>query len=366
MTLHLSLRWSHEPASALLTAAPVQAKWDRVNASGMNCPFLSASAVGGALRELGTGRERLCMASAPDGAPVAMVLMAPAGRFRWQTFQPSQLPLGALVAARGLGMNDLAASLMRSSALPLPLTVSFTQMDPLQLAREDNRPDTRFDDYISTAWLELQGTFADYWAARGKNLRQNMRKQRNKLADSGLQPSLLILQDRADMAGAIDRYGELESGGWKAGQGTAVNRDNAQGRFYLRLLEEAADKGEALVTEYRFGNKTVAMNLGLLRNQTWVVLKTAYDESIDKSLSPASLLREEELQQFFATAQVQRMEYFGRLMEWHTRLTDKQRTLYHVTAYRWPWIRQFAERRATVPVAPLSPQPQPQPQPSEG
>ena len=102
MTLHLSLRWSHEPASALLTAAPVQAKWDRVNASGMNCPFLSASAVGGALRELGTGRERLCMASAPDGAPVAMVLMAPAGRFRWQTFQPSQLPLGALVAARGL------------------------------------------------------------------------------------------------------------------------------------------------------------------------------------------------------------------------------------------------------------------------
>ena len=168
------------------------------------------------------------------------------------------------------------------------------------------------------------------------------------------------------MAGAIDRYGELESGGWKAGQGTAVHRDNAQGRFYLRLLEEAADKGEALVTEYRFGNKTVAMNLGLLRNQTWVVLKTAYDESIDKSLSPASLLREEELQQFFATAQVQRMEYFGRLMEWHTRLTDKQRTLYHVTAYRWPWIRQFAERRATVPVAPLSPQPQPQPQPSEG
>ena len=75
-----------------------------------------------------------------------------------------------------------------------------------------------------------------------------------------------------------------------------------------------------------------------------VVLKTTYDESI-RQLSPAFLLRESELQEIFAQGQVRRIEYFGRLMDWHTKMTPNKRTLYHLTAYRWPMLKLLALAR---------------------
>ena len=146
------------------------------------------------------------------------------------------------------------------------------------------------------------------------------------------------------MAAAIAHYGQLESAGWKAQSGTAIHPDNAQGRFYRELLEHASLRGEAVVYQYLFDDRVVAMNLCLLSQGTLVVLKTTYDESI-KTLSPAFLLREEELQDIYRQGQIKRIEYFGKVMEWHTKLTDKKRTLYHLTTYRWPFIKKLAEAR---------------------
>ena len=53
--------------------------------------------------------------------------------------------------------------------------------------------------------------------------------------------------------------------------------------------------------------------------------------------------------------QVKHLEYFGRFMEWHSKWTDKKRTLYHLTLYRWPFLKKLAEarhRRAKAPVKP--------------
>ena len=342
-------------ATALLEQDELRHAWDSLNALGLDLPFLSAGSMTAALREFGGGREQLCVASR-GGQIVAMALVVATDALRWTLFQPSQVPLGAWVAAGGERLPDVAAGLLGRGLSPWAASLSFTQVDPLQAPRAGDTAAARYDDYIDTAWLELIGSFDEYWAARGKNLRQNLRKQRNKLADEGTAATLLVWRDSADMAAAIDRYGELESAGWKAGNGTAVHRDNAQGRYYTGLLETCAARGEALVTEYRFGERTVAMNLGLVRNGTWTVLKTAYDESIGKALSPSSLLREDELKRFFETADLRRIEYYGRVMEWHMRLTDTHRTLYHYTAYRWPWVRRLAERRrAAMPATPAAP-----------
>ncbi|HRH86933.1 MAG TPA: GNAT family N-acetyltransferase [Rubrivivax sp.] len=275
---------------------------------------------------------------------VAMLLVVPDGMLRWRTFQPSQLPLGAWVAAPHLGLPDLCRSAMRGP-LRACMVLSITQVDPLLAVRQDDADDTRHSDYIDTAWVEVQGSFEDYWAARGKNLRQNLRKQRNRLAAEGATTTLRILRQPEEMAPALTRYGTLESAGWKAGEGTAIHPANAQGRFYTRLLEAAAQRGEALVFEYLIGERSAAINLCLLRHGTLVVLKTTYDESMPKTLSPAFLLREEELQHVFAGNEIRRIEYYGRVMEWHTKLTGKQRTLYHLSAYRWPMLKQQAERR---------------------
>jgi hypothetical protein len=72
------------------------------------------------------------------------------------------------------------------------------------------------------------------------------------------------------------------------------------------------------------------------------LLKTTYDEKM-KSFSPAQLLHEDLFKAIFDRGDVSRVEFFGKVMEWHTRWTDNERVLYHLTAYRWPIIRRAKE-----------------------
>ena len=334
--------WSRTPATALAGLEETAAEWDRLNGLRMNLPFMSAAAMGAALAAFGTGNERLFVCR--QGARVvAMFLLVAQGRWRWATFQPSQIPLGAWVADPALSVQALARSLVRGP-LRACLALSITQIDPLVEPRTADTPNTQHSDYVDTAWIDIEGSFADYWAARGKNLRQNLRKQRNKLAAEGVQTRKQLLTAPDQMAPALARYGALESSGWKADEGTSIHPDNAQGRFYTQLFVDAATRGEAVIYEYLFDDRTVAMNLGLLRDGVLVVLKTTYDESI-KLFSPASLLREEELQDFFADGRVRRIEYYGSVMDWHTKLTDDKRGLHHLTLYRWPFLKKLAESR---------------------
>lgn len=340
---HQRLTWRRQPAASAFCDPKTRQCWDGLNAQQGDLPFLGANAMRNAVETLGSGREVLLTGSARNGQVCAMFVLTPAGFLRWSTFQPSQVPLGAWVADASLSIDRLVDDLMAGSGLPC-LVLSITQVDPKLAARGTDTATSRRTDYIPTGWVEIEGEFADYWAARGKNLRQNMRKQRNKLAADGVQTRMLVWRERADMEPALQRYAALETAGWKAAEGTAIHAGNAQGRYYIRLFNEAAETNEAVIYEYRFDDRTVAMNLCLLRAGQLIVLKTAYDESI-KSLSPAFLLREEELQSFFGGTEVRRVEYYGRLMDWHTKLTERQRTLYHLTSYRWAWVKRLAERR---------------------
>lgn len=338
----LRIRWRNLPAVSLHQDPTLLARWDALNAARRDLPFLAGRAICTALATLGQGSERLLIGSQGEQV-VAMFVLVPQDRFRWQTFQPSQVPLGAWVAAAHLSLQELARSLLRGP-LGFCLGLSVTQVDPHVAPRTPDTADSQHSDYIDTGWIDLKGSFDDYWSARGKNLRQNMRKQRAKLAADGVRLTLQVLRDHADMGPAVARYGRIESAGWKAQQGTAIHPDNAQGRYYRELLEQASLSGEAVVYQYLFNDQVVAMNLCLARQGVLVVLKTTYDESFP-SLSPAFLLREAELQELFAQGQIQRLEYFGRLMDWHTKWTEHKRGIYHLTQYRWPFLKRLVQAR---------------------
>jgi len=146
-----------------------------LNAAHGDLPFLAGDAIVSALNILGDGQERLLVAYEGSNV-VAMFLLCRHGMFRWQTFQPSQVPL-----APGCGgpypLPDIARSLLRGP-LGLCLGLSITQIDPRIAPRTGDTSDSQSIDYIETGWIDLHGSFDEYWSARGKNLRQNMRKQR--------------------------------------------------------------------------------------------------------------------------------------------------------------------------------------------
>lgn len=309
--------------------------WDDLNRRGRSIPFLDSLFVRPLLEVFGTGGEKLALGSR-DGRLVAAAILSRAGWGRWASFQPSQMPLGPLLAAPELALDEVAESL--AGSLPgLTLGLGLTQLDPLLNARPAGTEKFATLDYIQTAWVDIDQDFETYWAARGKNLKQNMRKQRNKLAADGVALSLEVLETPASVDEALRQYGELETASWKAAEGTAVALANAQGRFYAEMLHAFCAAGRGRIYRYRFDDKVVAMDLCIESDGLLVILKTAYDGS-NKSLSPAFLMREEQFQRLFAEGRVRRIEFYGKLMEWHTRWTDNSRTLFHANAYPHAWV----------------------------
>jgi CelD/BcsL family acetyltransferase involved in cellulose biosynthesis len=340
--IELPVQWENHPASALKLNSDLTGEWDRLNAKCGDLPFLRAQAVALALDVFGNGSERLLVGRINANIE-ALFIVVPTGARRWVTFQPSQLPLGAWVSEPTLSLTDLIRSAMRGP-VGFCLIFSVTRIDPYLVQRREAAADSHYSDYIDTGWIDIVGSFEQYWNARGKNLRQNMRKQRTKLASGNITLTMRSLHTPEEMAPAVERYGTLESAGWKANEGTAIQGKNSQGVFYRTLLENAALRNEAVVYELLFGDRVVAINLCLKNKNTLVVLKTTYDESI-KSCSPAFLLRQMELEKFFQEKCIARLEYYGRIMDWHTKLTETKRTLYHLTVYRFPLLKYIATWR---------------------
>ena len=365
------LVWTVQPAAQLHAHAPA---WDALQAASTRTPFLQTSFLLPLLATFGGGGELLALGHVGShaGGPLrAAALLQPKGYGQWETFQPSQLPLGAWL---GHADDDLAA-VARGLLLRLPgmaLTLGLTQIDPQLLPRPSDGAAQQTLDYVATAHVPVQGTFDAYWEARGKNLRQNTKKQRNKLAAEGTSAQLECLTRPEDMQAALLDYGRLESAGWKAGTGTAVAPDNAQGRFYRAMLEGFASRGQARIYRYRFDDKVVAMDLCIDDGRVVVILKTAYDESY-RTISPSILMRQDEFAALFGEARFERIEFYGKVMEWHTRWTDLQRTLYHLNVYRWPVLqrlqtlrqrRQQRRHEAAAAAAPATPAAAPAPAPT--
>ena len=246
----------------------------------------------------------------------------------------------------------------KRAGLEPALMLGLTQCDPMLMARPGG---AHSFDYIRTARITVQGTFDDYWNARGKNLRNNLKKQRNRLRQDGIATRLEIVRASEDMAGAVADYGRLETTGRKATEGTAVAADNDQGRFYRTMLEALARRGAASVYRYWLDglagpevSRLAAMDLCVEGGGCIVILKTAYDEALGPQLSPALLMREDATRGLFDEGRFERIEFYGRVMEWHTRWTDEIRTMYHLNGYRWPFLgrlRAGAAKDASLPSA---------------
>jgi len=335
-------------AARELAAPEMAARWRQVHRAGPASPLLALEFVNAALAVYGSGRERLAWHT-HDGQIDTIAILTPGQAGVWHTFQPAQAPLGFWLQRGDLGPPAGLAALLRALHGPA-LMLGLSQCDPLLMPRPDDSPALRGLDYIETAHVDVTGSFDDYWQARGKNLRSNLRKQRKRLADDGIVTRLQLSTTVAEMATAVEDYGRLESTGWKGADGTAVASGNAQGRFYRTLLEAFAANGGARVYRYWIGEQLAAMDLCIEGSTFLVVLKTAYDEHLDLpaasagQLSPALLMREEAVRDIFDAGQVARIEFYGRVMEWHRRWSDDFRVLYHLNAYRWSWLGRLHAR----------------------
>lgn len=308
--------------------------WQHFNQKEMVSPLLDQAFISPLLQVFGNGKEILACYKKGDRLK-AMAILTAHGRASWGTFQPSQAPLGAWMHCAGMDWSELLSSLIKE--LPgFPLVLGITQQDPDLIVRPENNGSIKTSDYIRTARISIQGDFDSYWGTRGKNLRQNMKKQRNKLENDAVATRLQMSTAPEEVAQAIDDYGKIESAGWKGKNGTAIHPQNEQGQFYQSMLEQFCLQGAGRIYRYWYNDCIAAMDLCIEGNDSIVVLKTTYDESISNTTSPALLMRQEIFKQLFTDGKFKSIEFYGKVMEWHTRWSDELRIIYHVNKYRWP------------------------------
>lgn len=337
------MKWSLVPAARFGEQA---GQWQAMNAASLASPLLEPDFVAPLLTHFGSGGELLATCRA-DGKVVAMALLVRRRAATWETFQPSQAPIGLWMQLPGQDSEALARTLLR--ALPgAALVLSILEQDPHSAPRPADSAALATMDYIDTARVTVAGSFAHYWQGRGKNLRANLKKQRARLEREGTATALEEVRDGAGVAAAIADYGRLESTGWKGENGTAVHAGNAQGAFYRELFERFCATRRAVIYRYRFNGQLVAMDLCLECDGTLIILKTAYDESVGSALSPTLLMREEQFARVFDGGAINLIEFFGKVMEWHLRWTDEVRRMYHTTAYRWPLLPALIRRAQSL------------------
>lgn len=304
--------------------------WDTLNAENSDSPLLSSKFVAPLIANFGAGNEVLAHCEL-NGRICCMAILEKNRVGSWQTFQPSQAPVGSWLQSSEASTAELASSL-RGKLSGAWLMLGITQLDPALLPRPESSSSLTSIDYIETAHIPVTGSFDEYWAERGKNLRQNLRRQRNRLAREEVETQLSIIQDIDAIHDGVKAYGEMESAGWKNESNTAIHIDNAQGKFYEQLLKNFAQSGDAFIFQYRYNGELVTTDLCIRGGGSFIILKTTYDESITTS-SPAMLMREDAFNHIFTEQLAQRIEFYGKAMEWHKRWAKDIRTMYHVNSY---------------------------------
>ena len=328
------MEWSRYPASRF---ADFSDDWQRLNACWLDQPIMDADFVTALLRHFFEGDEVLCVGT-EEGRVTSMGFFRRIRPLHWATVMPSQAPLGLWLHEAG-ALRDAE---IRGLARTLPgtvLMIDFLQLDSERVARCGRRTFVA-QPYIETGRLQAPANFDDYFASLSKNTRQNYRRVNNKAEKAGLPIEVTPMTTRADVVEAVAAYGEIEAESWKAAEGTAVTTNNTQGRFYRDLLTTYAERGGARCWQLRIGGEIAAVDLCIENRGSTVILKTTYAERF-REFSPAMQMKFDIIRQLAGNQDGhRRIEFFGKAMEWHRKLTDDIRPLEHVT-----WFNGAATRR---------------------
>ncbi len=341
-------QWTRAPIDR---REPLPGAWHELHTRLGASPLLHADFLAAALGVFGTGDEVLLQCKR-DGDVVALAVLCPVGVGKWATFQPSQAPIGFWLQNPDHSLPELLETLHTSMPL-MTAVVSLTQQDPDRVRRPADGPRLSTLDYIDTARIVVEGDWAGYWARRGSNLRHNLKRSKSKLASCGHSHALRTIVDRRDLSAAVDTYGRIESAGWKASAGTAVAPDNDQGRFYAMLLERFAARGRAVCYQLLINDEVAATDLCIAGSDEIVILKTTYDNRFS-DYSPAFLMHEIAFQRIFERQSYARIEFYGRVMDWHLRWTDQVRRMYHVNHFRLAILKRLALRHEASTDAPTT------------
>lgn len=321
----------------------IAAQWDQLNQATFKSPILKSCFVHPALKNFAEGSEIIATCT-QSGSIIAMGIFHKYKFGCWSTFQPSQVPIGLWLCHPDLSVEPALKSLAK--ALPGPcLIISLLQQDCELLPPPAHSKKLTTMDYIETASITLNSDFDTYWQGRSKNTKKSVRKQHNKLKERELTIKLEALSDPEAIAEGLAQYGELETAGWKSQNKTAIHPNNAQGAFYSEILNNFCSEKNGVIFKYWIGDQIAAVDLCIANEESIVILKTTYDENLGE-FSPALLMHAKIFEYLFKQQKYKKIEFYGRVMDWHKKWSTEIRGLYHINVYTTRLAKYFKDFKA--------------------
>lgn len=330
------VRWHYVEASQFERYYGI---WNALNDSGPRSPLLDAALMQTALRHFAAGDEKLAMGTR-GSEPVAMALFKPCRFGKMDLFQPSQLPLGPLVAAADISFGDLVDSL--TSHLPLRcMLVSLTQLDPLYFNPAEADKDARILPHLETGYIEFPADPAEYRQSRSKKKTAQVDKRIEKAAAQFGPVRLDVCIEAGRVAALVGDFADMESAGWKGAAGSALRRGEEQESFYAEALDHFARRGEVRIFRLFFGERLAAMQIAVRRDRGLYLLKSSYDETL-KDYSPGVALKKLMVDHLLDNEpRIRRVEFYGKLIEPHRTWVNGSREIFHANIYRAPLVARM-------------------------
>lgn len=275
--------WQVLPARAHF--ACLAADWDRLNARLHDGhPYYASAFVGPLVEHFAGERDLLCLMTLL-GEVRGALLLSPLGNGRWRSFRPAQAQVTPVLLPDLQALRSLWAQLPGAPAW----VIEFRAIDPRHAPDfEPLGPRAHRSHHAQTVGIAEPQGFGPYWAGRSAKMRATFKTRFNRLArEGGFTLQCHATPEAVDAA--VQRFGGLESAGWKGAAGTAVAADNAQGRFYRDMMRRFAATGCGAVHEIHVAGQLAAAQLLVWSEGMTVFLKTAYDERLS-ALAPGRIL----------------------------------------------------------------------------
>ena len=183
-------------------------------------------------------------------------------------------------------------------------------------------------------YLELAGSWDEYFASLSAKFRSNVRNRLSRLTKLG-EPSLEVLRDRAAIEGGYADALRLEASGWKQQAGTSICSDPVVQRFYTSLTERATERGWLELLFLKVGDRRVATSYGSTYDGRLFLFKTGYDPEY-AACSPFKLLTYFAIQHAYARG-LREVDFLGDSEPWKLEWTT--------TARSHDWLFVFSDTR---------------------
>ncbi|HJT31937.1 MAG TPA: GNAT family N-acetyltransferase, partial [Pirellulales bacterium] len=172
---------------------------------------------------------------------------------------------------------------------------------------------TRIGPQAATPWIPLDANWATPEDNISSRRRSDLRRARKHAEQRGSVTTQSHVPGESEVDRLLDLAFDVERRSWKGEAGTALALDRS-GDFYRRYARAASRQGKLRIEFLHIADQTAAMQIGVVHQQRYWVLKVGYDPQFQRA-SPGILLMVEAIKQSVAEG-LDAYELLGTVEAW--------------------------------------------------